>query len=399
MQEDRNASAPHKVRELHQSACPARTQGAARSTVPLTAEEVGNRYVPHSPVATVIRHLKFRNHHEERVQTLWHGAGPPIRSTKSANSDEIVFSGPISGKSILQIGTSPSGFCDEVVRRGASFTTVVDSSPDHSERARATAAHGTSVEYIDCDFEEWFANEKSYDIVLCINALHHFYDPVGALRKMMRISRERILLKFATPTFSLRWKDLPFALMSRIPLILMDGRVGATENAADRTFLFTISALRKIFNEHTLAFEPLRIVDPSKKGRATVEVRRRRIGHLVVVAGVACVGKTRFMDALLRSDSLRARFNIETADLEMINAFRVQQPSKPAAAKPRSSLRYSSAFRAPSWAPQSRSCIRSSPLRRTTHRHHSSADPRNNHTALDHQRPALKEARATCKTL
>ena len=123
------------------------------------------------------------------------------------------------------------------------------------------------MEYIDCDFEEWSANEKSYDIVLCIDALHHFYDPVGALRKMMRITRERILLEFATPTFSRRWKDLPFALMSRIPLILMDGRFGAIENAADRTFLFTISALRKIFNEHTLAFEPLRIFGPSKKGR------------------------------------------------------------------------------------------------------------------------------------
>ena len=242
--------------------------------------------------------------------------------------NETVFSGPISGKSILQIGTSPPGFGDEVVKRGASFT--VYSSPDHSDQARATAAHGTSVEYIDCDFEEWSANEKSYDIVLCINALHHFYDPVGALRKMMRISRERILLEFATPTFSRRWKDLPFTLVSGMPLILMDGRFGAIENAADRTFLFTISALRKIFNEHTLAFEPLRIVGPSKKGRTTVDVQRRRIGHLVVVAGVACVGKTRFMDALLHSDSLRARFDIAKADLEMINASRVQSlPSRP----------------------------------------------------------------------
>ena len=75
--------------------------------------------------------------------------------------NEIFSSGPISGKSILQIGTSPPGFCDEVVKGGASFTTVVDSSPDQAERPRATAAHGISVEYIDCDFEEWSANEKS----------------------------------------------------------------------------------------------------------------------------------------------------------------------------------------------------------------------------------------------
>ena len=110
----------------------------------------------------------------------------------------------------------------------------------------------------------------------------------------------------------------------------MDGRFGAIENAADRTFLFTISALRKIFNEHTLAFEPLRIFGPSKKGRTTVEVRRRRIGHLVVVAGVACVGKTRFMDTLLHSEFLRARFDIAKSDLELINAFRVRSfPSRP----------------------------------------------------------------------
>jgi ubiquinone/menaquinone biosynthesis C-methylase UbiE len=245
--------------------------------------------------------------------------------------DELVFSGSISGKTILQIGSSPSGFCNEAIKRGASFATVIDPSPLRSEQARdALATQETSRGYINADFEEWPADEKSYDIVVCANALHHFYDPVGALRKMMRITRERILLEFPTPAFSRRWRELPFRLMPGIPLILMDTKSTTIESAAERTFLFTISALRKIFNEHTQAFEPLRILERSKKGRVAIEARRRNIGHLVVVAGVACIGKTRFIDALFQSDSLRERFGIAKAGLETINAFKIRSlPSRP----------------------------------------------------------------------
>jgi len=245
--------------------------------------------------------------------------------------EEIIFSSPVSGKSVLVIGSPSDHLLAEIFKQSADRVTVIESSPERfAQRHSRVRNNQNSVEYTCADFEEWSASYKSYDLVICQDALHHFYDAVGALRKMMRIARERIVFEVATLGLSRRWHELPLRLMRGTPLLLMDSRAAPIDTAADRTFLFSKPALHKIFNEQTQAFEPLRFEKSSQRGRMIVEARRRKIDHLIVVAGVACVGKTRFMDTLLQSGTSGDRFGIERGELEMINAFRVRSlPDKP----------------------------------------------------------------------
>ena len=40
---------------------------------------------------------------------------------------------------------------------------------------------GLAPEYLCGDFEDWDWQGRGFDTVLCLNVLHHLYDPVGAL--------------------------------------------------------------------------------------------------------------------------------------------------------------------------------------------------------------------------
>lgn len=238
--------------------------------------------------------------------------------------ETLLFEPSVENKSILDIGSSFGHVCLEALRRGAATATGLESSPYRIARAREIArSRNLPAEYICSDFEEWPAGESTYDIVLCVNVLHHLYDPVGALRKMMRLTRERLILEMPEVT----WREVlraprlwPAFAMPRTPLLVM-GPSRFSESAADRTFLFTRAAISEIFGAHSKAFEPLRFL-PSPTGSLIVEARRRRIEHLVVVAGAAGVGKSTFITRLIRSPEMRARFAIGDATLDVVSAHR-----------------------------------------------------------------------------
>jgi hypothetical protein len=100
---------------------------------------------------------------------------------------------------------------------------------------------------------------------------------------------------------------------------------GQMESVADQTFMFSKRALSKIFNAHSKAFEPVRFSRLRRSGNLIVEVRRRAIDHLIVVAGVACVGKSRFIDRLQASEDLRGRFGISKDKMTSVSAHGVDR--------------------------------------------------------------------------
>lgn len=252
-------------------------------------------------------------------------------NSKHLGRSKLKESGPdfhVEGKSLLVVGSSLGHFCLEALKYGAASVTGIDVSFEKVKEARELAKReSSSANFIHADFDDWQGERNSFDIVVCAKTLHHLYDPLGALRKMMRIAREKIILEITDPTWReiLRSKhSLRMIGSAASPVILLRPR-GQVESTADQTFLFSKGALSGIFNHHSMAFEPILFRRSYVSGRLIVEARRRQIDHLIVIAGVACVGKSRFIDRLTTSIELRTRFGIPLGDFEYVSAHRADQ--------------------------------------------------------------------------
>lgn len=253
----------------------------------------------------------------------------PNRTENDANIAEAyshilktISGGGIKGKSVLVVGAPPAEFCETLMAAGTSRIVAIDASPEFIDYVQASShSNDTRPQYICADFNEWHADPQSCDIVVCLNGLQQSYDPIGTLRKMMRIARERIVMQIAIAhAGDIMRSKYGWRLLGalRSPLILMGGRNPI--DASEQAFLFTKAALSKLFNGHTQAFEPLRFSAAPHRAHTIIEARRRRIDHLVVVAGVACVGKSRFIDFLTSSPQLKSRFGIGEGRIDQINA-------------------------------------------------------------------------------
>ena len=114
--------------------------------------------------------------------------------------DDILFADQLDGESILDIGSAQGRFCIEALRRGAASATGLETSPERIRHVRYIAEIldvRTRPTYLREDIEHWTAPAKSFDRVLCLNVLHHLYDPISVLRKLMSITRKRLYLEVA----------------------------------------------------------------------------------------------------------------------------------------------------------------------------------------------------------
>jgi hypothetical protein len=249
-----------------------------------------------------------------KYQNIDFGGGAATGGYKRSSMDALLFGSDLKGLSLLDIGSSLGHFCLEALKHGASAATGLETSPERIRHAREIAElMDLPAEYISADFEQWSAGPKSFDVILCLNVLHHLYDPVAAIRKIMSMTRDRFYLEVAPVKLREVFKVANLASLwgaPNAPIILL-GDTSNSTRAADRTFTFTKKAMSVIINGHSKAFEPVRFHPSSFKGRWTVEARRRRIGHLVVVAGVTGVGKSTFIERLARSPDLQSRLGIQ----------------------------------------------------------------------------------------
>jgi 2-polyprenyl-3-methyl-5-hydroxy-6-metoxy-1,4-benzoquinol methylase len=225
--------------------------------------------------------------------------------------DSAAFDDGVEGKSVLDIGTFHGRFCLEALKRGASRAVGLDVCEENLSIAKKLAFEaGLTPEYATTDFELWDTDE-TFDLVLGLNVLHHMYDPIHAIRKMMSMSRDKIVLEVAIPTLRnvLFSRGALVSLMARGPVITL-GRAWAKAHVADYTFLLNPASLRVLFDMHSSAFEPIRIKPSPFKNRVIVEARKRRIAHLTVVAGPTAAGKSTFVERLLASKKLRQQLGI-----------------------------------------------------------------------------------------
>lgn len=256
----------------------------------------------------------FVEREDLRYQSLSLPDGSRTEGHDRSYLDQLIFTPDIAGQSVLDIGSYLGRFCIGALRAGAGSATGIDPNADSVRRARELASIiDLAPEYIHDDFEQWNPERRQFDTVLCLNVLHHLFDPIHALRKAMALARRRVVLEVARLT----WRDLGDSWFN--PLLLFGSTAAPTihlrrpqfkGNAAKQTFLISPEAMQALFNVHTSVFEPIRITRSPFKGRYIVDARKRAIRNLLVVAGVTSSGKSTFIDRLLRDSSFRARFDV-----------------------------------------------------------------------------------------
>jgi hypothetical protein len=134
--------------------------------------------------------------------------------------------------------------------------------------------------------------------VICLNVLHYVKDPIATLDKLIKLTGETLILELASlgrrdrRNLGLsRWQSW---FLARFPVMAVAGR------QSDTKFFFTRAGIVNLLRFQHNHFAEVRIVDSGFRDRFIVIARRRRIEHLVIVAGPTSAGKATLIEAMMR---------------------------------------------------------------------------------------------------
>lgn len=238
----------------------------------------------------------------QRVE-LPHGRIVGVRDRSSTAT--AVLPADLAGKSVLDIGCNYGALCFDAKKRGAARVVGVDVNADSLRRARLLAqCLGSDAEFTYHDIERQPFTE-SFDYVLCLNVLHHVKDPLSLLDNLIKITRERLALEVATlgshDGRRLRLSVLSRYFLNRLPIIYIPASSGLAKRQ-DKSFYFTAGAIKNLLLDQRRVFASLDILPSDFKGRFLAVAHKRRIGHLVVLAGPTSSGKRTVAKALTNGE-------------------------------------------------------------------------------------------------
>jgi SAM-dependent methyltransferase len=200
---------------------------------------------------------------------LPHGLRVP--GTDRTKRADQVFSMELEGRSVLDVGTSYGVFPYEAIERGAARAVGLEPSPKSLPIAKRIAElHGNRWEIRDTRAEELAADEP-FDVVLFLNVLHHVTDPVEAVRRLLRVCTEMMVIEFCLPDdpeylmhlarpgapsrFAYRRAQLK-SLMIR-PALRTIPAMAVGNWGYHRTFYFSPAAFDNLFRLHLGFFEKI----------------------------------------------------------------------------------------------------------------------------------------------
>ena len=206
---------------------------------------------------------------------------------------EQVFRVPIEGRSFLDIGSYYGLFPYAAIQRGAARAVGLEPAEERFAIARRIAQlHGDRWEIRRQTVEELPADE-TFDVITFLNVLHHVLDPIEAVRRLVRICNEMLIVEFCLPddpqmlvhlygqddqpgrrqrwlararSFTLRYAA------GRLPLMAVG------DWPVHRTFYFTPQAFENLFRIHLGWFDSIRF-EKSATGL------RRRIAYCRIADG------------------------------------------------------------------------------------------------------------------
>jgi len=226
--------------------------------------------------------------------------------TDRSPTARAIFPDDMSGKTVLDLGCKFGFFCFEALKRGATRAVGVDVDPFSLERARRVAdCLGLPATFEQFDIEQEPIRER-FDYVLCLNLLHHLRNPLTALERLAAVTDERLILESATmgrhDRRRLRLSPFETVLLRRRP-ILYASRNGTSGKRNVQKFFVTPSALENLLRYQSNAFARVDKQPSDHKNRYISVAHRRRIGELVVVAGITGSGSTELARQLARGEA------------------------------------------------------------------------------------------------
>ena len=221
-----------------------------------------------------------------------------------------VFSTDLAGRTVLDVGCAQGYFCFAALERGARRAVGWDINADRVRQARAIAQiRGLPAEFHHRDIEEETPRE-AFDVVLCLNVLHHLTDPLATLETLIGLTREVLVLELASlGRRDRRWSGLgawQAWACRRAPVIVVA--------RGKRTYHFTPTAMENFFDQRPY-FAAVETLDSDEPGRFFVKAHRHRVKRAVLVAGPIAAGKSTLIRQLLtnRLPELAERLEIVDA--------------------------------------------------------------------------------------
>ncbi len=231
--------------------------------------------------------------------------GLHTRGHERDSTARLIFPGSLSGKSVLDVGSSLGFFCFEAEKRGAAEVQGVDVDPESVRKAKILADILESrVNFAALDLDNMPLGR--FDYVLCLNVLHHVHDPLAVLNKLIDATKETLVLEVATfgshDKKKVRLPALVCKFLAWFPIIFVTSTGTRGEREIQRFYL-SESAIRNLLITHRGVFARLEVKKSPHKDRFIVLAHRRRIDHLLVVAGPTSAGK-KTIEQLLAANKL-----------------------------------------------------------------------------------------------
>ncbi len=204
-----------------------------------------------------------------------------------------VFSMDIDGRSVLDVGTAYGVFPFEAMERGATRALGLEPNPrTFAVAERIAALHGGRWEVRQSRVEELGPDER-FDVVLFLNVLHHVTDPIEAIRRLLAVCNETMVIEFCLPDDPeylvhlidpsddpSRWAWRRARLMSIVlrPWLNRIPAMAVGDWAYHRTFYFSPAAFDNLFRLHLGFFDSIEFAP-------TVTGQRRVVAHCQVANG------------------------------------------------------------------------------------------------------------------
>jgi SAM-dependent methyltransferase len=193
--------------------------------------------------------------------------GLSVNGKDRTETSNLIFPHSLAGKSVLDVGAAQGYFSFEAEARGAERVVAVDLRESRVRDALVLKdIKESAVEFMLRDIVSDPFTEQ-FDYVLLLNVVHHLREPLRVIRQLASITKERLVIEF--PTLADRKfrasldGTLPRAANS-LPLI----GVSSMREGIGQTFVFTVSAMRQILQDHEPMFAAVDIIDSPIQGRA-----------------------------------------------------------------------------------------------------------------------------------
>ncbi|MCC6406857.1 MAG: methyltransferase domain-containing protein [Planctomycetes bacterium] len=223
-------------------------------------------------------------------------------------SSDSLLPARLDGKSVLDVGCFLGHFSHESLRRGAARVTAMELNPDRLRQARTIAdILGLPIEFVRGDIERG-TPPGTFDLVLCLNVVHHLKDPIRGLDNLVRATRDHLVLEIAgLENHTARKLLFGRGLLGKVPRPGLERRplavIGGGRKARyDELFFFTPKALEHMLLGHRNTVAKVRMRASPFRGRFVVEAWKRRFDDLMLVCGLPGSGKSTVCDRLRSGD-------------------------------------------------------------------------------------------------